>query len=468
MKKTTLILSAIALAFSCAKEVSEKPAAEKTNPDLKEMSFTVSFDEATRAVLNEDRSVSFVPGDKISVFANGTNFEFTTEEGGAQAVFTGTGEEADTYFALYPYSAAATISDAVIRNVTIEQSSAGTGTGTFNSKKAVAVGVSTDQSFVFKQVTALLKITVPADVTDLKEIIVFNRDNGSSNTGGALTGTFDITLSESGDPSVSVTEPKFQTGFVGPNGSTEAVPPGDYYLPVLPAQLTVKRGIDLKITFMDNFVGRAFNGNALKLERAKVYNLGTVKRTDEFVFDSFESGAAISADDYTGNTNALSVIENPVVSSYNGSNYVLKNDMSGSTSGTSGYIQVKTASDNGYIKFPSAVRSNYDKIRVKMYLGTNAYYPRARRGSDPAVRPALLNGVAVQSQADWEAAVRTDDWNVREWNVSQLVSGWTNMTNMQTVEFRPFVNWDGTNVSGFDETTNNRLIYVDDITFVLK
>jgi len=104
-----------------------------------------------------------------------------------------------------------------------------------------------------------------------------------------------------------------------------------------------------------------------------------------------------------------------------------------------------------------------------MYLGTNAYYPRARRGSNPAARPAFLNGIAIDdNKSTWESAVKTDDWNVLEWNISQIDAGWSNMTNMQTVEFRPFVNWDGSNTSGFDENTNNRLIYVDDITFVLK
>ncbi|MBQ6821018.1 MAG: hypothetical protein IJP39_01205, partial [Bacteroidales bacterium] len=152
----------------------------------------------------------------------------------------------------------------------------------------------------------------------------------------------------------------------------------------------------------------------------------------------------------------------------NGSNYVMKNDMSESSGSTSGYIQVKTASNNGYTKFPSSVRGNYDKIRIKMYLGTNAYYPRARRGSDAAVRPALLNGVAITDQASWEAAVKKNDWNILEWNISQLVSGWASLSNMQTIEFRPFVKWDGSNTDGFDETTNNRLIYVDDISFVLK
>lgn len=473
MKKSVIILAILAAAFSCTKEASLKEPAEKNkNVNLVEMSFTVSPE--TKAVLKDGYKVEFAAGDKISIFANGTNYQFTTAEGGANAVFTGTGEEADTYYALYPYNADATIDAGTIQNVSIGSGSAGTGTGTFNSQRAVAVAISNSTSLTFKQVTALLKLTVPAEVTDLKEIVIFNRENGSGNTAGAITGTFNVTPVDGDAPTYEVTTPNFQTGFVGPSGSDNPVPAGDYYIPVLPAQLTAKKGIDLKITFFNNIegtsdkVGRAFNGNGLKLERGKVYNLGTIKKTDSFVFDGYESGAAISSDDYTGNTGALAVIENPVKTAANGSNYVMKNDMSESSGSTSGYIQVKTASNNGYTKFPSSVRGNYDKIRIKMYLGTNAYYPRVRRGSDAAVRPALLNGVAITDQASWEAAVKTDDWNILEWNISQLVSGWTSLSNMQTIEFRPFVNWDGSNTSDFDETTNNRLIYVDDISFVLK
>ena len=466
-----ILVSILALTLSCTKEPSVKNDVKDTDSNLVEMSFSASIENA-KAYINEDRSVTFAAGDAIAVFANGTKYEFTTTEGGSSAVFTGSAIEADTYYAIYPSSAAAdaTISEGVISGVTIDQNSAGTGTGTFNSKKAVSVAISTSKTLEFKQVTALLKITVPAEVTDLKEVVFFNRDNGAGNTAGALTGTFSVTPTLGGEPSITVTTAKFQTGFVGPDGSENPVPAGVYYIPVLPAQLTAKKGIDLKITFMDSFIGRAFNGLGLKLERAEVYNLGTVKKTSDFVFDGFESVASISSDDYTGNTGALSVVANPFKTSANNSDKVLKNDMSGSTGSTSGYIQAKTASNNGYTKFPSGVRANYDKIRVKIYLGTNEYYPRMRRGSNPAVLPAKLNGVTIDPDniATWTSAVKTDDWNIFEWNISQIESTWSSLTNMQTIELRPFVNWAGSNTSGFDDTTNNRLIYVDEITFILK
>lgn len=468
-----IILAVLATALSCTKEASIENAAKKNAANLVPMSFTVSCD--TKAVLKDDLSVEFAADDKISIFANGTNYEFSTVEGGANAVFTGTCEEAGTYYALYPYNADATIDEGTIQNVSIGSGSAGTGTGTFNSQRAVAVAISNSTTLSFKHVTALLKVTVPAEVTDLKEIVVFNRDNGAGNTAGAITGTFNVTPVDGDVPTYEVTTPKFQTGFVGPDGSENPVPAGDYYIPVLPAQLTAKKGLDLKLTFSGNIegasgnVGRAFNGKGIKLGSGKVYQLGTVKKTAEYVYDNFESGTVAVPDNYSGNTNALSVIDNPVSSAINSSAKVLKNDMSTSSTSTSGYIDIKTGTDAyGYIKFPSSVRNNYDKVRIKIYLGTNAYYPRIRRGSNTAVLPAKLNGSDITDEASWTAAVKTDDWNILEWNAGQIDGGWTHLQNMATLQLRPFVDWGGNNTSGFDDVINNRLIYIDDITFVLK
>lgn len=468
MKKSVIILAILAAALSCTKEASLKEPAEKNkNVNLVEMSFTVSPE--TKAVLKDGYKVEFAAGDEISIFANGNNYQFTTAEGGANAVFTGTCEEATTYYALYPYSASATIDAGTIKNVSIGSGSVGTGTGTFNSQRAVAVAISNSTTLTFKQVTALLKVTVPAEVTDLKEIIFFNRDNASSNKAGAITGTFNVTPVDNDAPTYVVTSASFQTGFVGPDGSDSPVPAGDYFVPVLPATLTAKRGIDLKLNFLDDFVGRAFNGTGLQLQRGKVYNLGVVKKTNEFVYENFESGTIAVPDNYAGNTNALSVIDNPVSSAANNSAKVLKNDMSSSTSSTSGYVEFKTGTDAfGYIKFPSSVRSNYNKIRIKIYLGANAYYPRLRRGDNAAALPAKLNGAAITDQASWSSAVKTNDWNIFEWNASQIDGTWTHWGNMATLQLRPFVDWSGNNTSGYHENTNNRLIYIDDITFVLK
>ncbi|MBO4446627.1 MAG: hypothetical protein J5764_00705 [Bacteroidales bacterium] len=466
MKKIFVMMVSLTAVLSCTKNISIETPHNENSPELVHMTFTVSCED-TKTTLNSDRSVSFASGDKIAIFSNGTRYEFSAESAGHEVAFTGDIEPSGTYYAVYPYSATSntsTVSEGTITGISVSSGSQGTGIGKFNSKQAVMVAVTNTDHLTFKHVMAFLRVTVPEGITDLKEIVVFNRDNDSSNTAGAITGTFNVTPSADDAPSIEVTTANFQAGLVGPSGSSNPMPAGDYYIPVLPAQLTAKKGIDLKLTFMDSFIGRAFNGNGIKLNRCQVYYLGTVTKTTEYIYNNFEQQVITG---FSGNTNALSVVANPFKTASNSSDYVLKDDMSGSTSSTSGYIQIETGTDYGYTKFPSNVRSNYDKIRIKIYLGSNAYYPRLKRGSNTAARPYKINDVLLNGdQGIWEANVKTDDWNVLEYRASDIDGGWTNFTNLLAFQIRAFVNW-GDGNTGRDDT-HSRIVYVDDITFVLK
>ena len=482
MKKIVFTLAILALAASCAKEATAPGNGSNAGKkELVKMTFTVSSGESaqTAAYLNSDRSVSFRENDKISIFSNGTNYEFTTTAGGNVATFSGEAELSDTYYAVYPYTAAATISGNVISNLTLSAGSEGTGTGNFNSKKVVMVAVTSGDHIHFRHLCALFKVTVPEALNDadhgLTEIIAFNRDQVAS---GALTGTFNVTVSENAAPTFTATTAKWQSGLSGPNGSSKIIPPGDYYIPVLPATLTNKKGIDLKLTFKDGFVGRAFNGKGMQLQPGQVYNLGTIVKTDEYVDSGFESADPLvyfySDNKASDGSSALSVIANPHPTTTNNSAHVLSDDMSPKTNNTSGYFEVRTGQNEAYVKFPSGVRNNYDKIRFKIWLGNNAYYPRIKRGSEPATWAAKINGVDVTGADDeakkevWDANVKSDDWNILEFTASGLTSTWTNFTNLATWQIRPFVDYQGNNTTGYDADTNNRTVYIGDITYVLK
>jgi hypothetical protein len=74
MKKSLIILAILATALSCAKEASVKDSAEKTsNANLQEMSFTASFEADTKAVLNNDRSVSSPQVTRLHSLQTATN-----------------------------------------------------------------------------------------------------------------------------------------------------------------------------------------------------------------------------------------------------------------------------------------------------------------------------------------------------------------------------------------------------------
>ena len=439
-------------------------------PEVKmvKLTFTASSD-FTKTVLNPDRSVSFSPGDIISVFANGTNYPFTTEDGGDIATFSGEMAEEDisasTFYALFPYSASATIEGEVIQNVTLAKTSSPVANG-YAPQQAIFVAKSSDKSFTFKPVCALLKITVPSGMTDLKAVDVFNRQSGLD---GSLTGTFDVDMSGA-DPGVTVTADPYDPHTVTLQAAS-TYSPGVYYIPVLPAHLTY--GIDLKMTYSGSYVGRTATGVVMTLEAGNVYNLGVLKKTKEFIYSSFENGFAYSGE-YNGN-DGISIIDNPLQNSNNTSPKVLRLDMHtrSANSSISGYIDF-SISDT---KFPISnsdrtFRKFFKTFKIKMYWGEinseNAdlrYYPQLYwdKNSSLKAHPARLNGATITDQASFDAAYRANDWNELEWDYSQFTDknnwGW-----LSSVRIRNFVNWSDNGLKTGDGY--NLIVHWDDVAFV--
>ena len=466
MKRILFAFIAVLAICSCAKE--NAPTAEVVDESTNEvklipMSFTVTS-EAIKTTMDENRVVSFLPGESISVFCNGNNYKFTTTAGGTAAVFEGLGEVADTYYALFPYSSSATIEGGIINNVNISTSSASTHPGTYASSKAVAVAVTNGSSLSFKNVCALLKITVPSIVTDLCEVVIWSCNE--SGTDDAISGTFSVNTNNGATPSISgITSPTYQAGLIGPSGKSVALAPGDYYIPVLPASLT--KGIHMKCEYLDSFVSRGFNGNAMTLVSKHVYNLGSVVKTDEFTYSSFDNNSIPSEiTDADGKTAKISVIANPYSTSENSSPYVLKNDHSSNSGATSGLIKFDLTTDVAKAKFPYAARGKFKKIQVKVYLGTNKYYPRFDLGiqNTTVVLPSRINGTAVSGQEAWDDAVKSNDWNILEWDASAV--GKSNFGSLDKFGLRFFLTYDKDNMPKADGTSNH-VVYVDDIKFIL-
>lgn len=448
MRKYFIASAAILMALvSCTKE----NGSVQNEVKLVDMSFTAHAAAEFKTLLDEDdMSVSFKAGESIAVIADGQVCKFTTEEGGKSAVFTGSAPEASVYYAVSPYSVAenATVTDGKIAGVVLAQGSAWCPTGTYADSKSIAVASSSDEkTFEFKNICALLKITVPEEVTNLKEMTFFARN------GEAFAGTLTVNPE---DASFAVTDKKTQTGASYTDNAAFA--PGTYYIPILPC--TCAKGFDVKCTYMDNHVTRGFNGNSITIARNKVINLGTVKDSKVFCYENFEAGTLPSS--WGGNTNALSVVENPVKTSANNSNYVLMDDMHTTSGSTSGYMQLNSFDAKLY---PTAVRSQYKIAQIKVYLGANKYYPRLlwNKGGD-AKLPNRINGVTVSDQASWDAAVETDDWNVLEWDASQF--GKSNLGDLSSVQFRMYVNWNNGGLT-YDEATSNHIVYIDDFSFSL-
>ncbi|MBO4465848.1 MAG: DUF4185 domain-containing protein [Bacteroidales bacterium] len=145
-----MALAAVAL-LACEKD----PKDPGTNAVAEDMSF-----EATITAVTGGPAAAFAKGDAITVFDSKTGNNFTAEGAGATATFKGKAVKSDSYAAVYPalentarYGGKATA--AIPANQTAVKNGAPAG--------GIAVAYTTDNKLAFKYVTALLKVTVPAD-----------------------------------------------------------------------------------------------------------------------------------------------------------------------------------------------------------------------------------------------------------------------------------------------------------------
>lgn len=227
------------------------------------------------------------------------------------------------------------------------------------------------------------------------------------------------------------------------------------------------------------------NGDDSRVERNWTINVTDIPIVI-ITYDDFETGGVPS--EYTGNTNALSVVDNPHKTAVNGSDRVLYNNLSGSTGSTSGYVRIAPTAG----KFPAKIRNKYNRIRVKMWVGTSNYFPYLQTQLTSAKRlPNLVNGQALVTSTgkvvatgyitaysaserefiseQYRSLVKTDDWNIFEYDPSTWTGlGYTDLSTITTFEFRPLSNVDGSNIAAGAASApdNLRYVYIDDIQLV--
>ena len=469
MKK--LIISSfafIAILSSCTKEMIED---SKDNKSGNMVTVTLNA-TVTKTTLNDDRSVSFTAGEKIAVFVNGNKYMFTTEAGGSSAVFTGEVDADDvtaaagTYYAISGSTTCldcVTIDGGVFKNVVLPKSSDWVKTRNYSDTKLVAVAVSSGSSLLFKQVCALLKFTVPADVTDLNEVVVFNRE--TDNLTRCLSGTCSITPNAGSAPTVEVTVSEgnpHQSGATYTGNKSESktyFPEGTYYIPVLPATLS---RIDIKNTFSGGDIKRVLLNVNTTLVSGQVYNLGTIRKANKFMCSTFDNNNLNG--DYTGNTGAIKIVSNPLPSStVNNSPYVLADDMQ--TAGTtSGYWQTGS---NFATKFTSSCRGSFTTVKMKMFWGSDKYYPRfLYNKGGTAMLPARVNGVDIEPNdvTSFDGAYKEGDWNILEWDCSQFSSK-TSFSDLSSFQVKMFLDWGGSNTTR-DGVNYHHIAYIDEIEFL--
>ena len=186
MKAIAIFMSAaaVAAAVSCIEETTQ-PVEELVS---REFIGYIDEETETRTSLAEDFSVRWTTTDHITVFSNdgkGTTFsDVTVEDGGKKAVFKGSIDLTDTYYALYPaqtdavYSSEGEMITAVLPTVQTAMD------GTFADGVNLAVSRTQGDDLYFRNVGALLAVKCPTKYASSIKIV--SRDPSVKMTGEAV------------------------------------------------------------------------------------------------------------------------------------------------------------------------------------------------------------------------------------------------------------------------------------------
>lgn len=253
--------SAIALASCSSDAVEDVKTAGK-----QQMVFTAQQETSvgSRTSLGSDLSVLWSTGDALSVLdgTSNNNFTLTSGNGTASAEFAGTAMAVSTYYALYPYQSAASLSDNVISNVEIPTVQKAT-EGTFDPKAAIMTAVS-DQSnnFQFKNVSSSARIITTADCKK----ITF--------TAGAtdkIAGKFSMTVGADGIITESTaTDATNAVTLVPSSGETFAA--GTYYISINPGTIS---SLKVECKYTDKTLYQSVAYPITMFKRGTIINLGT-------------------------------------------------------------------------------------------------------------------------------------------------------------------------------------------------
>ena len=268
--RVACVAVAVSLLGACTSEDDEL-----TNYNGKKvpMTFTAGSVQTRTALGDDGKAVNWVNGDAIAIFDGTETNEFTTQDAGATASFTGTAHQADTYTAFYPYANVTEITATTITfNLPEEQTAVAGGfaSGLVPSWAQTAEG---STSLKFQNLSALVKFTV-GDGMAGDGTFILRGVKGESLTGSMkYTIGGEIVPNEDGKgdySSTSLNEVRLKGTFEA--GKT-------YYFTVAPAVLS--EGLSL---FYVNSKGTAYRrggNNAVTLGAGKVLDLGT-QTSDKF------------------------------------------------------------------------------------------------------------------------------------------------------------------------------------------
>ena len=200
-------------------------------------SFTAQGDGFSSKTSLSGTSIIWSDEDAIKVFNGSTSEQYVIEsgQGSSTAVFTGNEIEGETYYAVYPYSAGASLSAGVI-TATVPATQYGV-VNSFDKDINLAVACSNNHTLQFKNVCGYLRLQIIDN--DINTIVI------SSNSGAALAGEVAIGFDGAGNPVVNSVVDGSSSVTLTPKTGT-SFSPGVYIVAVLPGTYT--GGITVNMT----------------------------------------------------------------------------------------------------------------------------------------------------------------------------------------------------------------------------
>ena len=302
MKKNILLIAGPVLAFtavSCSLEENAEPVVDSVVP----MEFTADA-AVTKTAITDGNAVIWSEDDAISVFDGAGNHKFTAGTAGSTTTkFSGEAESGkETYYALYPYSADASLAGTTIHSV-LPANQYSTADGTFDTMLAPAVAKAEENgNLTFVNVAGLVKFTFTGAGDRAVKSISMTADQ-------SLTGSYSVDMSGEefsavATASASAGETPAVSGITltAKEGNLAA---GPYYLVALPGTYY---NVKISVVLSD---GAKLNGSVGTLDiKAGKIKPTTIDLTEvqPTLYDKFMAGEDIVI---AGKTYNISQYEDP-------------------------------------------------------------------------------------------------------------------------------------------------------------
>ena len=276
---TLFITAAAVFAFSC-----EKPANDNITPseeNLVELTLTVGADTKTQLGGEKNTSILWQENDKLIVFDGTANREFSIkdfEPGKNSAVFTGLALPAEKYYVVHstaegsepvftldegdPY-----VTGILVANVQKAVK------GSYDPAAFASVGIAevkegeTDLSVQMRNTCSLVKVSLKS--SDIKTIEISTTDENKY-----LTANCKYTFKEY--PGIAAQSERFLSAILD---SESAMEPGDYYIAILPRELT---NLTVKYSKTDGSTASVTATGTFNFKRSSIVPLGIDDSALEF------------------------------------------------------------------------------------------------------------------------------------------------------------------------------------------